>query len=148
MTGFCPHCGVAVPSNCISCPKCFREIPRGGDPPRGPVYDAAKEDTGRIRSPSRKIVMLLATLPVLFGLLGLGQIYINYKDSKGYMFLIAGLILFWSSMHLIRTLSDTGFFVSVLMFAGLAILMLIYVSAAIGAFIDAAIGSVFTVLKF
>ena len=44
---------------------------------------------------SRQTRLALTIIPALFGVLGLGQIYRDHKASKGYFFLITGLLFFY-----------------------------------------------------
>ncbi|MBP6021161.1 MAG: hypothetical protein KA502_01050 [Candidatus Methanomethylophilaceae archaeon] len=148
MTRRCPHCGVAVPTNVLSCPKCFKSIPREAEPePSAPVREAGNRQES-VREVDRTLLIILSTVPALFGLLGLGQIYKDPKDRKGFMFLVIGLPVFLCIVYLFKSFLVSGFLAGILMFAALALLSLIYISAAIGAFIDAVLGSVFKVLRF
>ncbi len=81
MTKRCRHCMSPVPDNSITCPKCYREIPRA--PP------AAKKDAP-VRDP--KIGMILALFPGIIGLWGVGHIYMGLTERGIYLMAI-GLLL-------------------------------------------------------
>lgn len=90
-----------VPSNSVTCPKCFKKIPPE------PVVDASRSERRWARrdrdSPSddkksgfkynKKIALVLDMVLGLFGILGIGQIYRDPQDRKGFVFLIVGIIL-------------------------------------------------------
>ncbi len=104
MTRYCPKCGEPVPSNCITCPKCYTKIPAE------PVSaEETKRSEPKRKSQSTRI--LLTVIPGLFGLLGLGILYDDTKNMLGYKFLIAGLLLFILGNVLILT---PGFLTTVL----------------------------------
>lgn len=94
------------------------------------------------------VATFLAIFPAFVGILGLGQIYLDYKDSKGYWFLLAGLILFIPFIILFFMMLDSGVLSAILLFIAAVILLLIYISAAIAAFIETTIGSIFKFLRF
>lgn len=150
MTKRCPHCGVAVQSNALTCPKCYKSIPREGseNPDQSAAAYAPAGGQKPPRETDRTLTLLLATVPALFGLLGLGQIYQSPKDRKGYIILAIGLPVFMCMVYLFKSFLVSGFLAGILMFAGLVLLSIIYISSAIGAFIDAMFGSVFKVLRF
>jgi len=138
----CPHCGEYVQKNDLTCPKCFREVPRG--PPA--EYEPKKgKKAGNKR---RDIMIVLSTFPAFFGLLGLGLIYKDPKNRSGYLFLAVGLLIFLPSLWLLFTMLRSGFFSALLMFIALAILTMIYISAAAAALLETLFGSVFKVLRF
>jgi len=87
MTRYCPKCGEPVPSFSLTCPKCYAKIPQ--EPAARP-----QEDSQKTEKKGSQASLLLSVIPGFFGLLGLGHIYRDYKDGKGYFFLIVGLILF------------------------------------------------------
>ena len=88
MTRRCPKCGELVPSNSLTCPKCYAKMP----PETVKVEDdnAARSDTSK----KRQITVLLTIIPGFFGLLGLGRIYQEPKSHIGYLYLILGLGIF------------------------------------------------------
>ncbi len=151
MTRYCPYCGVAVPSNCITCPKCYKSLPREDD---GVREDGQNCGTGsdtvcnkgrsecQFAGNDRIIMLILAIVPAFFGVLGLAQIYRDCKDGKGYFFLLVGLVFFIPSVLLITNVWNTGVFVGVFRIVAYIILTLIYLSTALGSVIDALFGSV------
>jgi len=138
----CPYCGEYVQKNSLTCPKCFREIPR--EPSDIGEY-TIKEDNGKRTRKVSGLPLLLSIFPPFVGLLGLGMIYQNPKSGKGYWFLVAGLLLFAASLTLFYIIRHSGFFSALLLFLALIIILLIYISAAIGAFLETVFGSA---LKF
>ncbi|MDR1690821.1 MAG: hypothetical protein LBR42_03115 [Candidatus Methanoplasma sp.] len=141
----CPNCGEKVESNCLTCPKCFAEIPRSQSRPQEYVIN---EESERRSSKIPTVALLLSIIPPFIGLLGLGLIYLHPRDRKGYWFLIIGLLLFLCFLALFFTMLESGFFSAVLLFVGAVIVLLIYISAAIAALLEAVFGSVFKVLRF
>ena len=87
----CPNCGELVPSNSITCPKCFKKIPNDPEP-------VCNSDTGTGSGPrrdrSRTIMLILSIVPAFVGLLGLGLIYKYPKRKRGYIALLFGLLVF------------------------------------------------------
>ena len=93
-----------MPSNCITCPKCYTKLPAE------PVSaEETKQSEPKKKSHSTRI--LLTVIPGFFGLLGLGILYDDTKNMLGYKFLIAGLLLFILGNVLILT---PGFLTTVL----------------------------------
>jgi len=140
----CPHCGEYVQSNSLTCPRCFREVPR--EPPA-----RREEHADRGKGTSKDVptaALLLAVIPPFVGLLGLGLICLHPKDREGYWFLAGGLMLFLPFLALFFLMRDSGFFSAVLMFVALVIILLIYISAAAAAFIETVFGSVLRYLRF
>ncbi len=88
----CPNCGELVPSNSITCPKCYKKIPSDPDPDRSGSGDSGS--TGSSRSRSSTIMLLLSIIPAFIGLLGLGLIYRYPTRKRGYVALILGLLVF------------------------------------------------------
>jgi hypothetical protein len=158
MTRFCPYCGVAVPSNCVTCPKCFKNLPREDGTENssqnefidGKITREKTEvhDEGvKIVKKNRKLMLILAIIPAFFGVLGLAQIYREYRNHLGYFFLIVGLILFIPSVFLIMGVWTTGVFIGIFRIVAYIILTLLYLSAALASVLDAAFGSVFKIIK-
>lgn len=89
----CPFCGERVPTFSLNCPRCYRAIPmeKRGKEERNDGYTIIDDD----RAPSlhrvdRRMVLILALIPAVFGLFGLGQIY--QKDyRKGFTFMLVGV---------------------------------------------------------
>lgn len=95
----CPYCGELVPSNSITCPKCFKKIPSEPEPVREERQERKpKNENGRRYS--RKVALLLSLIPGLFGFLGLGLIYRNPRQKRGYVALVLGLLFFWAAVLL------------------------------------------------
>jgi len=141
----CPHCGEYVQSSSLTCPRCFREVPREPPAVRREHTDGGKrERSGKVPVAA----LLLAVIPPLVGLLGLGLIYLRPKDREGYWFLAGGLVLFLPFLALFFLMRDSGFFSAILLFMALLIIFLIYVSAAAAAFIETVFGSVLKFLRF
>lgn len=86
----CPNCGELVPSNSLTCPSCYKEIPRDAV-----VYEIHEDDdgpsgrSGAGKDKNRTLTLILALLGV-FGFMGLGQIYQGHH-RKGSIFLVIGL---------------------------------------------------------
>ena len=86
----CPYCGERVPSNSITCPKCFKKIPNDPEP----VRDAGGSGPTAKKDRSRTIMLILAIVPAFIGLLGLGLIYKYPTRKRGYIALLVGLLVF------------------------------------------------------
>jgi TM2 domain-containing membrane protein YozV len=83
---FCDKCGAELPEGAQFCNKCGKAInvdPNAPNVEYRPIPDSHK---------SRLLALLLAGIPGLFGIWGLGQMYLG-NFGKGVIFLIAGLIL-------------------------------------------------------
>ena len=91
----CPYCGELVPSTSITCPKCSKKIPAEPEPVRR-ESDRPKNESGRRYN--RTVAILLSLIPGLFGLLGLGLIYRNPRQKRGYVALVLGLLFFVAAM--------------------------------------------------
>lgn len=93
----CPNCGELVPSTSVTCPRCYKKIP--SDRESTPEYKIYNEDGSvhrepKERSTNSKTALLLALIPGLFGLLGLGILYQNPREPRGYALLALGLLVF------------------------------------------------------
>ena len=86
----CPYCGELVPSNSITCPKCYKKIPKEPEPARREPEPEQRDKRGY----SRKLAILLSIIPAFLGLLGLGLIYVNPRRKRGYVALVLGLLFF------------------------------------------------------
>lgn len=91
----CPYCGELVPSTSITCPKCYKKIPAEPEPVRR-ESDRPKNESGKRYN--RTVAILLSLIPGLFGLLGLGLIYRNPRQKRGYIALVLGLLFFVAAM--------------------------------------------------
>lgn len=102
----CPNCGELVPSNSITCPKCYRRLPEESDRSKERRWrregTATSAEVGRDRPegggsggkrPSRKVALALNAIPGIFGILGLGQMYMR-EWKRGAAFLVAGLVCY------------------------------------------------------
>ena len=87
----CPYCGELVPSNSITCPKCYRKIPVEPEPVR---EEKRRPKNEQGRTYNRKLALALTLIPGLFGILGLGLIYRNPRQKRGYVALLFGALFF------------------------------------------------------
>lgn len=142
----CPNCGEYVQSDNLTCPKCFKEIPR--DPPRETSGSVRVNSKRNVKDKNSNIAAFLAILPPFIGLLGLGMIYQEPKNSQGYWFLLAGLLIFIPFLGVFFLMLNSGILSAALLFIVSVILLLIYISAAVAAFIETVFGSVLSVLRF
>lgn len=88
----CPFCGERVPTFSLNCPRCYRAIPmEKREETQSFTYKIIDDDMApSLRRVNRRVVLLLALIPAVFGLWGLGQLY--QKDyRKGFTFLAAGV---------------------------------------------------------
>lgn len=104
----CPNCGELVPSNSITCPKCFRKIPKEPEPVRR-ERETRRPESGT--SKSRTITLILSTIPAVVGLLGLGIIYNSPRSKLGYIALVLGFPVYIAA--LLATISLLLIFVAV-----------------------------------
>lgn len=86
----CPHCGERIPSFSINCPSCYRSIPR--EEPRETYRIIDDDRAPSLHRVNRKAVMLLALIPGVFGLFGLGHFY-QRDCRKGAFFLMMGVFM-------------------------------------------------------
>jgi len=147
MTGSrrCPHCGETVPSYSLTCPRCYRDIPR-----EDVSRETFREEGGRCgipRDKSRTLTMILAAFLPLVGINGLCQIYRDHREAKGWFFLAAGLLLFWGLVFLIRVVTGSGWLGATLAFIAALIVGLMYISLYLAQLADAFFGSVFGVFS-
>jgi len=141
----CPYCGEFIQNNDLKCPKCFKEIPREKAVDTEYLIREEKKEKPKKASSS---VVLLATIPAFFGLLGLGLMYSDHKNRSGYWFLVAGLVLFLPMLALLYMITHSGFLSAILLLVALVLLSIIYISAAVAALLETLFGSVFKVLRF
>ena len=99
----CPNCGELVPSNSVTCPKCYKKIPAEPEPRRRerPPEESAGEP-GR-KQPSHRVAFWLDAILGLFGLCGIGHLY--NRDTHGFAFLFGGLFFFLLTVLLVMVLS-------------------------------------------
>ena len=143
---YCPFCGELVPSTSVTCPKCYRKIPAEPDVPKEERRRERQRDTPVGERPkhgyNKTLALALAVVPGFFGVLGLGQIYRNYRNTGGYFILLLGLLLFTGAM-LLLTSHMHGAFMNILTTVGAFPLMLLYAFVFIGSVIDVLLNSVF-----
>ncbi|MDR1404762.1 MAG: hypothetical protein LBJ20_04255 [Candidatus Methanoplasma sp.] len=142
----CPFCGERIQRNNLTCPRCFREIPR--EPQAGCSRITTDNVQKKYPEKSLGIALFLAAAPAFAGILGLGMIYLNPRERRGYWFLAAGLALFLPIIILFFTMRDSGLLSAMLLLAAIAVILLLYASAAVAAFIETVFGSVFKILRF
>lgn len=93
-------------------------------------------DHGHKRGYSLKLALVLGVVPAFFGILGLGQIYRNCRDIRGYLFLGAGLLFFVPAVFLVLPIISV--FLAIPLFIIYAIIFLVSVA-------DLFLGTVFTI---
>lgn len=114
----CPQCGSQVPDNSLTCPKCFTPIARESEVARGgPGMERPEPGTK-----SGNTAMLLALLPGLLGVWGMGHFYLGEPD-RGFRFLVLGLLI-TISMMLLASAAHLVFTVICLVFLALVWLAL------------------------
>ena len=135
-----------MPSTSVTCPKCYRKIPAEPDAPKEERRRERQRDTPVGERPKRsynkKVALALAVIPGFFGVLGLGQIYKDYRSTGGYFILLLGLLLFTGSM-LLLTSHMHGVLMNILTTIGAFPLMLLYAFVFIGSVIDILLNSLF-----
>ncbi|MDR1954781.1 MAG: hypothetical protein LBP82_02365 [Candidatus Methanoplasma sp.] len=141
----CPHCGEYIQNSSLTCPKCFKEVPQEQ------FVERSEQEFGGDKKKGRRMLsdlaVLLAIFPPFIGLLGLGMMYLYPKSGKGYCFLAAGLLLSLSVLGLVFMSFRADSFLAAILFIALAIIaLLVYISAAVAAFLETMFDSVFKVL--
>ena len=111
----CPFCGELVPSNSLTCPKCYKKIPADYQPE--PVQPQQAKGT------NRKFALILGAVLGLFGLLGMGQLY-SGRYKRGATFLVVGLIFFIPAIILTFIIPFISWILAVPLFVIYAILYL------------------------
>ncbi len=89
---YCPYCGEMVTSTSITCPKCYKKLPNQPEPSGDGGGSGGK--TSPSGGKSRSIALLLAIIPGIFGVLGLGLLYNDKSSKPGLMLLAIGLLTF------------------------------------------------------
>lgn len=112
----CPFCGELVPSNSLTCPKCYKKIPAD--------YQPEPVQPQQTRRPSRKFAIILGAVLGLFGLLGMGQLFCG-RYKRGAMFLIVGLIFFIPAVILTFIIPMISWVLAIPLFVIYAILYLV-----------------------
>jgi TM2 domain-containing membrane protein YozV len=99
----CPNCGTRVEDHHINCPKCYAELVPptqrasgfGNERSNGSNYQFAPRQQyspPRTRRKDPLIAVLLAIIPGLFGIWGLGHIYVG-QTARGVQLLITGIVI-------------------------------------------------------
>ncbi|HKM13432.1 MAG TPA: zinc ribbon domain-containing protein [Candidatus Methanomethylophilaceae archaeon] len=139
----CPNCNEIVPSNSVTCPKCYSQVPRND------VSERKSSATTSSRSLQRNmtIATLLAAIPGIFGLQGLGLIYLDHKESKGWYFLIIGALIFMSMVLCVSWWDSVGSFTRVILIFALILLAIVYFSSYLAQLLETRFGSVLKFLR-
>ena len=139
----CPNCGELVPSLSMTCPKCYSAVPRA-DTPKRKTPSPIKHET-----PEKNmfVATMLAAIPGIFGLQGLGLIYLDHKESKGWYFLIIGAILFMSMYLCVNWWNSVGSFTKVILVLALIILATTYISSYLAQLVETRFGSVLSFFR-
>jgi hypothetical protein len=87
---FCPNCGREVRPEAAFCPSCGYNLKSAALVPP-PAASAAKPSTP-LKHKSPGIAAVLALVPGLFGLMGIGHIYVG-RVKRGISLLVVGIIL-------------------------------------------------------
>ncbi|MDO5852476.1 MAG: hypothetical protein Q4Q62_00075 [Thermoplasmata archaeon] len=127
----CPNCGELVPSNSITCPKCFKKIPVEPEP----IREERSSGSGKRRvpwTPNIKIAFILDIVLGFFGLLGVGQLYCGKR--RGFVFLVLGLLFFVCGALLIWVIPPFSLILAMPF-------MILYVILYLGALADLFLGS-------
>lgn len=139
----CPHCGEYVPSTSKKCPKCYRTVPECSVDRR----EYGRPATRNTGEKSKTFAFLLALVPGIIGLQGLGLIYLNYRRERGWYFLIVGLILFLSLLACASWWDSVGSLTRVLLIFAMIVLALIYISSYLAQLAETRLGSVFRMFR-
>ncbi len=85
-----------MPSNSLTCPKCYKKIPPEPDKPEKTETgkSGGSGSGGKTGGGSGGIALILALIPGLFGVLGLGILYKDHSSRSGLLFLVLGLLVF------------------------------------------------------
>ncbi len=137
----CPKCGAVVPDNSLTCPQCYTEVPRDLVETE-PLHDRY-EFRERIerRKKNMKVSMALAVIPAFFGLLGLGLLYQDVRDSRGWEFLAAGLVLYLLPVISIVVIGFANLLAAALLLVPLFFALLLYAGTAFMSFFETYFGS-------
>lgn len=156
---YCPYCGELVQSNAVTCPKCFKRLPPEPEvsesrtwhrQQRAEAAETVEKHTMHTREPrqrkghdyNRRTAMFLNLIPGFFGIVGLGQIYRDYKSLTGYFLLLLGLVLFSSSIMLMMHWTPS-YLVNIFSSLSAFPIMLIYALVYLFGLLDIALGKVF-----
>lgn len=86
-----------MPSNSITCPKCYRKLPNEEPGPSSSVVGKAGWAAGRLKGNPRIALALDAVLG-LIGVLGIGQLYLGSR--RFLMVTLLGLLVFVAAVCL------------------------------------------------
>ena len=86
--------------------------------------------------------MLLAIIPGVFGMHGLGLIYLDYKESRGWIFLLIGAVLFLSLIGMVTLWNAVGSFTRVVLIFTMIIFAVLYLSSYVAQLAETRFGSV------
>lgn len=93
----CPYCGEMVPSNSITCPKCYKKLPNE-EPGKATEFVGKAEDSAKKLRRNPKIAIGLDLVLGLVGLLGIGQVYMG---RPRFLFVtLIGLLVFVAAVCL------------------------------------------------
>ncbi len=139
----CPNCNELVPSHSVTCPKCYSQVPRDNTPERKSPAPTSSKSFER----NMTIATLLAAIPGIFGLQGLGLIYLDHRESKGWYFLIIGAVIFMSMVLCVSWWDSVGAFTRVILIFALILLAVVYFSSYLAQLLETRFGSVLKFLR-
>ncbi len=138
MTRRCPNCGAVVLPESLNCPHCYHDVPRTisdtGTDYHNRTYSQYEEQLSK-RHKSRTISLILAIIPAFFGLLGLAQIYQDYRDPLGWKVLGGGLILYILLVGMMFLVIGTGGLGVLLLTIPIIVVGILYLLLALFAFL-------------
>ena len=137
----CPKCGAVVPDNSLTCPQCYTEVPRDLVETE-PLHDRNefREQIER-RKKNMKISLALAVIPAFFGILGIGLIYQDSRDYRGWQFLAIGAILYLLPVVTLVTIGFASVIGAVLLIIPVFFALLLYAGAALASIAETYFGS-------
>lgn len=133
----CPNCGEIVPSLSVTCPKCYNPVPREDVTEKRSSASMKSEEYDK----NMFIATILAVIPGIFGLQGLGLIYLNHRESKGWYFLIIGAVLFMCMYLCVNWWNSVGSFTKILLTFSIIIIAITYMSSYLAQLIETRFGS-------
>jgi len=141
----CPYCNEHVPSYSLTCPKCYRNIPREEKNMKDKDIKESETSNSVSKSVTNKtLVLLLAFIPSAFGLMGLGQIY-EREYKRGLTFLAVGLFLFIILVMLINSFSHVNGGWSFITIGATILVGLVFIGTYLIQAFDALVRSLFVV---
>lgn len=139
----CPGCGAEVPPESLNCPNCYTDIPRDTG-----AYRNGRQERSQTReriakkNKSRLLSLILATVPVLVGLLGLARIYRDCRDTGGWCMLGFGFLVYLLLLGIVFTIVAGGF-LGILLIIPTLLVGLFYLFLAFVNFVTAWTGSLY-----